>query len=158
MDQLPEAARKLFDDARAAGNRREQTRIVNNVMRKCKGGKGYYIDETAPIFEELQSKYERRYASQRDRGVIRAVMEGMVGGEAALQRAIADGDITTTVGEDGRTYYISRELETGKEEGVTCNRTLSNKHNISNETAKKVSAMLESLNWSFKVTAAEQKV
>ncbi len=38
FDELRESAQKLFEEARKTGCRKQQTQIVNGVMKKCSSG------------------------------------------------------------------------------------------------------------------------
>ena len=86
FDDLPETARKLFEEAQMSGNRRQQTKIVNGVMKESKTGKGYEIDFEAPIFEDLRTKYERRWGNEIDRGVILEIAETQCGSAEKLKK------------------------------------------------------------------------
>ena len=157
FDELPESAKQLFEEARKTGNRKEQTRIVNSIMRKR--GKQYEIDLAAPIFTELRDKFERRWAGERDKGVVKAVAIVKCGGAAQLQQAIDEGDVMVMKNEDdNRTYYVFRDVETGRQTGTTSNKQLSTKSVVSHDSAKKLVDMLDSLRWNFVYTAKEQKV
>lgn len=157
MSELPAAAKLMFEEAKMSGNRKEQTRIVNSIMKKNKNGV-YAVDLSAPIFEELRVKYERKYASERNRGVCKSIALKKVGGAGQLAEAIEEGDVEVSKGDDGRTYYVFRELETGKETGSHCKRGTSSKHVLTDEAASKMNDMLDSLDWKFAYTPKEQKI
>ena len=157
MSELPEAAKLMFEEAKLSGNRKEQTRIVNSIMKKNKSGV-YSVDLSAPIFEELRVKYERKYAMERNRVVCKSIALKKVGGAGQLAEAIEEGDVEVSKGDDGRTYYVFRELETGKETGSQCKKGTSSKHVLTDEAASKMNAMLDSLDWKFAYTPKEQKI
>ena len=118
VDQLPEEARKLFEEARRCGHRREQTKMINGIMKKKGSGQGYEIDFSAPIFEELRTKFERKYASERDKGMTREQMEALLGGAEKFEVAVARGAVKRTEGRDGAEYWVIRQLEAGTETGT----------------------------------------
>ena len=121
---------------------------MNSIMKKR--GNQYEIDLAAPIFTEPRTKLERRWAGERDRGVVKVVAIVQCGGAAQLQQAIDDGDVMVMKNEeDKRTYYVFRELETGKKTGVSSNKSLSIKSLVSTESAKKLADMLDNLQWTF---------
>ena len=115
FDELPESCQKLFEEARKNGNRKEQTRIVNNVMKKK--GSTYEIDLASPIFTELAVKFEKKWGSHKDKAYVKAVAETLVGGHDNLKKAIADGDCRETTGEDGTRYFVFSQLEAGRSWG-----------------------------------------
>jgi len=158
VDQLPEEARKLFDDARRCGNRKEETKMINGIMKKRSNGKGYEIDFKAPIFNELRTKFERKYAYERDKGMIREQMETLLGGSAKFEAAVARGAVKRAEGRDGAEYWVIRQLEAGTETGTLQEKMIDSKHRIEEGKAKQICDMMDSLCWSFKFTEKQQEL
>lgn len=157
LETMPQSVQEVFATAKNEGNRKLCTKIVNESMKPGPGGKGFVVDEGAPIFAEVRSKWEKRFASSTDIGVPRSIAAGKCGGEGALDQAIARGEVQETEGEDGRLYYSWREIRVGKETGVATRREVSETKRISDHTHKEICQLLDGLGWSFKYTPKEQK-
>jgi hypothetical protein len=154
FDELPESCQKLFEEARKNGNRKEQTRIVNNVMKKK--GSTYEIDLASPIFTELAVKFEKKWGSHKDKAYVKAVAETLVGGHDNLKKAFADGESRETTGEDGKRYFVFSQLEAGRSWGSCSSKEVKTSNNVAKEEASKMMAMIESLQWAFTFNKKEQ--
>ena len=149
---FPVEVQELFSNS----SRKEQTLMVNKLMKPT-GNKGFAFDETSPVFTEMRSKFERRFATEQDRGVIRAVAEQRCGGKLGLQEAIEAGDVRVTTGGDGRQFYVLPELISGKTVGTTFSRSISQKGNVSTEAAAEMSQMLANLGWGFDFSSRQEQ-
>jgi hypothetical protein len=155
FEALPSHVQKLWEEAKSAGKRDDMTKIVNNSMKALP--KGYGIDHTAPIFDEMRSKFEKRFFEQAEHGVTRSVAAVTVGGEDKLRLAIESGEVLAITGDDGDTYYKFRSLRIVRQTGVNGSQTVSRGKNIDTPTYSKLCEALDSLDWHFSFNKKDAK-
>jgi len=156
-NEVPDVLAELWAEAKDSNNKKVQTKLINGVMTSKGKGKGFAVDIQSPVFKEMVTKVEKRFFRLTDVGIPRCVMAGKLGGMEKLDAALESGEVKEVVAEDGNKYYAFRELRVGKQVGAEMSRTVSTNKNINKGLADKVSGMIESLNWSFKFSAAQEK-
>lgn len=140
-----------------SGNRKSQTKMINGLMQKKDGSGKWVLDMTTPTATEIREKFRTRYVKDEKVGVPKGIAKVKFGGtEASLQEAIDTGDCMTTE-VDGKTFYSWREIRCGEKSGSSARHKVSTNTAITAEAFAKASKMLDSLQWSFKYTVAENK-
>ena len=79
-DKLPEPLVELFEKS----NRRDQTEIVNKVVRRNEHG-GFVLNFESEFYREIHTRYEESKAKEKAIGKTLTVARAMAGGKAMLQ-------------------------------------------------------------------------
>lgn len=104
----------MFGQVRDAFLSKELTRsqksaLVNNSVARDTHGQMSLTPES-PVVQSILSHTETTRGEQKAKGFTKTVMQAKLGGEAALQTALANGEINTVV-ERGVTYYFYNSIE-----------------------------------------------
>lgn len=94
-------------------SRDEKTALVNQAVEKNPASGKYELKLDAPLVKALSSYSTKTTGKETAKGYPRSLMISKLGSEAALERAIAAGEIVTVV-EKGLTFYVYQTISVEK--------------------------------------------
>jgi hypothetical protein len=108
---LPDYVIDLFNNAgsETGQKRKEQTEIINNLLRKDDEG-SYILNLQSPMFKEAHKSFFERKSKDKKKGVILEVAEDRCGGEHKLARALEAKRVIVEK-RNGVEFYIFRSME-----------------------------------------------
>jgi hypothetical protein len=158
-DKLPAHIIDLYDKEALTKDqpRSFRTKIINKLFVQKPNGK-YDMNLTEPLFEEHKTMYSRKYGKDEEKAFPKSVLLGLYfqNSDVAFNKALDCGDIKMTKDGD-TTFYAFRELTVGKEKGTTHCQGVTAKKKLDNNEYKVIVETLDSLNWSFELTAKEER-
>ena len=118
----------------------------------------YEMNLAEPLFEEHKTMYSRKYGKDEQKALPKSVMKGLYfqNSEADFAQALDCGDLKVTM-DGGNTFYAFRQLKVGKEKGTEHVQGVASKKKLDPNEYKVISDTLDGLNWSFEMTAKEER-
>ena len=158
LNQMPQEIHALWEKSLKGGSgaRALQTKLVNSGVIQKAGGK-YAMNTDKNFISEIVEQTEKQYEGEENKGVIRPIMETMVGGKQNLEDCITQGLVSVTV-QDGVEYFVHKTLVQNKGRELKTTRSVGRQCEIDDEAFQKLSDHFKSIDWSFDYSKKELKV
>ena len=152
-DTLEPELREMWDKVK--GNRKKETALINGVMSKENGK--FKPDKNSPAYKELHSKITQSFWRDEQKGIPRALAVVKFKTAAALDEAVASGDVKETE-DGGQQFYSWRSITVGKSGQTVSNFTIAKHGGISEASYAELAEKLQKVGWSFQFTSKQQKL
>ena len=111
---MPEHIQKVFSSLTSRAQRASfisNTIVANNQGSTSSDRTQFSLDTENPVVKEFVSKFREVSANNQQRGLPKSLMAAKLGGQKALEQAIADDDVFTFIGNDGKEWYAYKSME-----------------------------------------------
>ena len=157
-EHLPPLVKSAYNEAKARppGERRNAcTEVINSYYTRDEHGK-LVAQPSAPIFAQQTENVKNKYFQENQGGVIKEEAETKCGGEAKLQKAVADGRVKV-VEHHGLQMYFFPTVQIGTQEETTQKEVTMRAQEISQDSYAAVTELVDTFNWSLKSSVADTR-
>ena len=112
--EVPEHIQKVFSSLTSRAQRASfinNTIVANNPGSTSSDRTQFSLDTENPVVKEFVSKFREVSTNNQQRGLPKSLMAAKLGGQKALEQAIADDDVFTFIGDDGKEWYAYKSME-----------------------------------------------
>ncbi|CAL1155732.1 unnamed protein product [Cladocopium goreaui] len=150
FSKLPEEVQKAFQGKDL--NREKKTQLVNQAVQKDSKG-SYTFNLECQAVKMLSTYTEKTKGSQRAVGMPKSLMISKLGSEQALQKAMADGEVSQTT-QAGRVFYVFNTIELTRSTEAASTTQAEKGTDVSDDAFKSMNAFVSNFLPSLSPTVA----
>jgi len=152
-DTLDPELKEMWEKVK--GNRKKETMLINNVMRQQVNGK-FKPDKSSPGYQELRTLISTSYWRDEQKGIPRSLAVAKFKSEAALDNAVAAGEVVESE-DGGQRFYSWRSIVVGRAGQRETKAEIKTSGVMDKLAYDKMSKMLDQVGWNFKFTQKQQQ-
>ena len=137
-------------------NREKKTQLVNQAVQKDSKG-SYTFNLECQAVKMLSTYTEKTKGSQRAVGMPKSLMISKLGSEQALQKAMADGEVSQTT-QAGRVFYVFNTIELTRSTEAASSTQAEKGTEVSDDAFKSMNAFVSNFLPSLSPTVASHIV
>ena len=137
-------------------NREKKTQLVNQAVQKDSKG-SYTFNLECQAVKMLSTYTEKTKGSQRAVGMPKSLMISKLGSEQALQKAMADGEVSQTT-QAGRVFYVFNTIELTRSTEAASTTQAEKGTEVSDDAFKSMNAFVSNFLPSLSPTVASHIV
>ena len=137
-------------------NREKKTQLVNQAVQKDSKG-SYTFNLECQAVKMLSTYTEKTKGSQRAVGMPKSLMISKLGSEQALQKAMADGEVSQTT-QAGRVFYVFNTIELTRSTEAASTTQAEKGTDVSDDAFKSMNAFVSNFLPSLSPTVASHIV